>query len=395
MFLDAAMDATTRDASKRACAFARVEVHSDIAAVADAWATLEERAGATIYQTRGFLEPWVDTLGHAQGLKPLYVVARDNADRPVLLLPLGLARLGPVRWATYLGGKDSNLNMPLVAPGVDWPSSEIQRLLTAAAREVGLDAFILKNQPALWQSRDNPLAMLPHRPSASAAYGTRMGASVKDLLEAKLSKDTRKKLRKKEARLSEMGRLVHLVARAEPERTRILAAFTEQKCARFAAKGITSAFGSPAMRHFLDRASRARVIELHALSLDDRIIAVYGGGAHAGHWSGMFNSFDADPEIGRTSPGDLLLMRLIADLHARGIVSMDLGIGEARYKAALCDTEIALFDSFIPVTWRGHVAARIAATALDAKRRVKTSPRLHALAMRVARILRPSGEASA
>lgn len=391
MFLDAAMDATTGDAPMRAPAFARVEVHFDAGAVADVWADMEARAASTVYQTRGFLLPWIAHLGAARGLRSFYLVARDATGRPTLFLPLGLARSGPVRWATYLGGRDSNLNMPLVAPGAPWTPEALKRLLREAARTAGVDLYVLKNQPAQWRTRDNPLMLLPHSPAASAAYGTSLGTGAKELFEAKLSKDTRKKLRKKEARLMEMGRLSHLVAHDDASRRRVLDAFTAQKCARFAAKGIASAFGSAAMRGFLEQASRDGAIELHALTLDERVIAVYGGGAQAGHWSGMFNSFDADPEISRASPGDLLLMRIVADLHTRGIVSMDLGIGEARYKAALCDTPIALFDSIVPVTARGRGATLAANTALAAKRAIKANPRLHALAMRATRLLSARG----
>lgn len=386
MFLDAAMDATSGDAPARAPTFARVEVHFEAGAVADIWADMEARAASTIYQTRAFLLPWLAHLGAARGLRPVYILARDAADRPTLLLPLGLARTGPVRWATYLGGRDSNLNMPLVAPGAPWTPEALKRVLREAARAAGVDLYVLRNQPARWRTQDNPLMLLPHSPAASAAYGTSLGAGPKELFEAKLSKDTRKKLRKKEARLTEMGRLSHLVARDDASRSRVLDAFTAQKCARFASKGISSAFGSAAMRRFLEQASRDGAVELHALTLDARIIAVYGGGAQSGHWSGMFNSFDADPEIARASPGDLLLMRIVADLHARGIVSMDLGIGEARYKTALCDAPIALFDNIVPVSARGRCAALVTKTALAAKRAIKANPRVHALAMRATRL---------
>ena len=94
----------------------------------------------------------------------------------------------------------------------------------------------------------------------------------------------------------------------------------------------------------------------------------------------MFNAFDADPEVAPSSPGDLLLGRIVAQACREGATRFDLGIGAARYKAALCDEEIALFDTFVPITPQGHIAAAAIAARQVAKRIVKGDPRLFALA---------------
>jgi CelD/BcsL family acetyltransferase involved in cellulose biosynthesis len=93
----------------------------------------------------------------------------------------------------------------------------------------------------------------------------------------------------------------------------------------------------------------------------------------------MFNSFDQEPEIARCSPGDLLLHRLIDNARSRGITSFDLGIGEARYKASICEEIIPLFDCIIPVTPLGRVAGQLAGLRLSVKRRIKRSPRIWGL----------------
>ena len=141
------------------------------------------------------------------------------------------------------------------------------------------------------------------------------------------------------------------------------------------------------MRAFLERAStpdeNGPGLELHALAVGERIVAVYGGGAHAGRWSGMVTSFDADPEIAKSSPADLLLMKVIAAQCAAGRTFFDLGVGEARYKAVFCDTPIPLFDSLLPITASGWVFTTTYSALLRAKRFVKQDPRLFAWAKRL------------
>ncbi len=375
-------------AQTTARAFAMVEVHATVAPILEAWAALEADAPCSVYQTRAWLMPWIDTLAAPAGLEPCFVVARGADARPVALLCLGLARRGPMRLATWLGGKDANFQMPLLARSAAWTGAELTRLLREVARGLGRgapDLFMLANQPRVWDGGANPLAMLPHQPSPSAAYGTTLPGDAETLFAAKLSKDGRKKLRKKEARLAALGPLTHVVAVGAEAQGNVIDAFLALRNARFLAQNIASPFEAPEMRAFIAAACAqpGPGIELHALFLGERIVAVYGGAAHQGQWSGMFNAFDADPAIAPSSPGDLLLLRIVAQACARGLARFDLGIGEARYKAALCDETIALFDVLVPVSTLGRLAVSVIAGRQTLKRRVKAHPRLFALAKRI------------
>ena len=375
------------DVAPRAAAatapFASVAVFPNATAVLGAWAELETSAPCSTYQTRAFILPWTDTLGRKAGLAPRFVLARDRDGSPAALLCLGLIRRGPVRVATWLGGKDANFNLPLLRRPSAWTRADIVRLLREAARaceESAPDVFELPNQPLAWSGVDNAFAQLPHSLSPSAAYGTRLPPTAEALFASKLSKDTRKKLRKKEARLATVGAITHVIASSAEDQAKIIDTFLAQKTARFHERGIASDFDAPEMRDFIERASapNGRGIELHALRAGDRIVAVYGGAAHAKQWSGMFNSFDADEEIAKSSPGDLLLMRILERCCSAGLERFDLGIGEARYKAALCDETIPLFDAFVPVSLRGRAYVAYARARQAAKRRIKQDAKLMA-----------------
>lgn len=374
---------TTRSPSQPA--FARVEIHRNPAAVFEAWAELEASAPCSIYQTRDWLLPWIATLGRKAGIKPLFILGRSQDGRPVALLSLGIVRRGPLRIASWLGGFDANFNMPLVRSDVVWTRPELLRLLREAAKACDRDApdlFNLVNQPFDWGGRPNPLASLPHQIAPSAAFGTALPVDAETFFLERLSRHTRKKLRKKEANLAALGPLRHLVVTEAAAQRRVIDAFLTQKVARFRAQKVVSEFETPEMRDFITAASQpsGAGIELHALLVGDRIIAVYGGGAHAGQWSGMFNSFDGDEEIAKSSPGDLLLMRIVRKACADGLTRLDLGIGEARYKAALCDECVPLFDTIVPISLGGLIVARFLSVRQSVKRAIKANPRLFALA---------------
>lgn len=359
----------------------RIDIFSDPAHVETAWADLESIASASIYQTRRFLRPWLESFGRELGITPMFIVAHDDAGQPVVLLPFGIQHHGPVQVAQFLGGRDSNANLGLFRPDAQLSPMDLRSLLRAAAARSAHrpDVFLLVNQPERWDGVDNPLDIFPHQMSASYLHSTALTRDVRGFVADRLPGDKGKKLRKKEKRLATFGPLSHRRASTPEDVRQILDAFFQQKLERFRRKGIDSSFTSPGSRAFIETAALDGLhagrpsLELHALLTGDRIVAVYGGGEHRGHFHAMFNSFDPDAEIGKTSPGDLLLKALIEEKCAQGLRGFDLGIGEARYKSTWCPQAVPLFDSILAVSALGHGYVVAEKARRHAKRWIKQS----------------------
>ncbi len=371
---------------RQTLAFAKVEIHRDAGPVLAAWAELEAIAPASAYQTRAFLLPWLETLGVARKIEPLFVIAKDRREQVLALLCLGIERHGIFRSAVFLGGKESNFNFGLIRPNAGFAAVDLVALLHEAVEALGAEApdvFLLKNQPFEWEKARNPFALLPHRSSPSFAYGTELTHDAEAFFASKLSKDTRKKLRKKETRLSAMGQVALIDNERESDARKILDTFFAEKIARFEEQTIDADFSSPAMRAFFDRLShpvgaRKPWLEFYGLTLNGRIIATYAGALHRRRFSAMVNSFYSDPEIAKSGPGDLLLMKLLARQCERGLASFDLGIGEARYKETYCDTSIPLFDVVMAFGVKGQLFAAYHALSSRLKRAIKQKPQVFA-----------------
>jgi CelD/BcsL family acetyltransferase involved in cellulose biosynthesis len=85
----------------------------------------------------------------------------------------------------------------------------------------------------------------------------------------------------------------------------------------------------------------------------------------------------------RYSPG-LILMRNIVDHYAeRGYRALDLGIGSDDYKRLFCKSDEPIFDSFIPLSRRGKLAAAAMSAVNSAKRLVKQNPALFQMAQKL------------
>ena len=363
--------------------FAAIEIHREPARAAEAWTELERQSPATVYQAARFVTPWYETLGRDLGFAPLVVVARDAVARPAALLALAEKTVGPVRVGFFAGGKDSNANLPLLRPDLTADADVWAEFLRRAGREAGLDLFALLNQPRHFAGRDNGLTLLPAQDSPGGGHLASLAPDGEAMLAARLSKESRKKYRKKEAKLTGAAPLTLVTSDEAGQPQRILNAFFAQKLARFEEKHIDSTFERPAARGFIEACVASGAVTLYGLDWGGRIVATYGGGGQAQRFSAMFNSFDADEDISKSSPGDLLLFSLMKQLGGAGYETLDLGIGEARYKNAVCDIAEPLADTFLAVSARGRLARAGFVAALAAKAAIKASPKAMALVARL------------
>lgn len=365
-------------------AFASVAVFDEMAGAQDVWSRLEAEAPASGYQTFQWLSAWMATIGADQGATAMVVAAFDAAGRPALLLPLCVTRAGGQNVARFMGGKDSNFNLPLARPGVEWSDGDLRALLTAARARATLkpDVFLFANQPEAWEGLRNPLAALPRQPSPSFGYKTALVADAEAFLRGKLSKEKRKKFNRKERRLAALGPVRYFEAREAVEIERLVEVFLAQKQARLAAMGIEGVFDGAAEREFILRASSPgpAALRWHALEAGKRVAATFAGVIHRGRFHGVVNSYDSSPEIAVVSPGELLLKWLVERCCRQGLATFDLGVGEAGYKDQWCETPEPLFDAMVALSLKGRARAALESARLAAKRKIKQNERLWSLA---------------
>ncbi len=361
-----------------------VEAHASWEDIAKEWQYLEQMCPVSGYQTLKWAAPWLRTSGAAMGLEPLLILARDATTAPAALFALAVDPNARVRVASYIGGRDSNINMPLVRPDIRLDASAIRDLLTKGARAGDIDAYLLLNQPTQWREKPHPLSYLPAQPSPSLLHGTQLPPNGEAII-AQMSGDTRKRMRWRLRKLQEIGEVGFMQARTRDEICAVVAAFRQQKKVRIDAMGVAAGFDVDLTASFLEEAALAEEpgMELHALTAGDRIVATYGGVVHSGCYHAMVNSYETEPEIARTSPGELVIIRLLQSLSDRGISSFDLGVGEAAYKDKWCDRHDPLFDTIYGVSAKGRAYAFAQGAKQRAKRHIKQSAWLWPLAKKV------------
>jgi CelD/BcsL family acetyltransferase involved in cellulose biosynthesis len=362
---------------------ARVEVLEDMARAEPAWRRLENGSAlATAYQRFDLLAAWQQHVGARSGITPFIVIGSDRSEQPLFLWPFGLTRKGPLRIARFLGSKHSNFNLGLwrrdVLPliGEDDIRSIWRELRT------DIDLLVLCNQPLTWHGASNPFLLLPHQ--ASVDMSARL--SLRGLptpIDRILSNSMRSRLRNKERKLAKQRGYRYIQAATAEDIDRLLDSFFTFKAGHMAAQGLGNVFAERGVAKFLRAACHRKLgngrplIEIHALEVSAEVVALFGITIDGYRCSSMFNTYTLSNNA-RYSPGLILLEHLVNECGRRGVQTFDIGVGRAQYKSFFCPEPEPLFDSFVPLTLRGRVAAAGFSAAFAAKRTIKQSRTLWA-----------------
>ena len=389
MTMAAAIESRTAEAKawSRSSRIASVDIVHDLGQAETVWRGLEGQF-STPYQRFDFLGPWQRQVGARERRSPFIVIAHDAERRPLLLLPLTLRRQQGIRTACFMGGKHATFNMALwdgdFAAGATL--ADLDALLAGTRERAEADVLALTQQPLRWQNLPNPMALLPKQPSVNDCPLLAMapGAAPSELV----SNSFRRRLKGKERKLQTLAGYRHHVATSDTDIKRLLDWFFAVKPLRMAEQKLPNVFADRGVEDFIRDACMTRLggdgraIDIHALECDDEVIAIFAGVADGHRFSMMFNTYTMSGNS-RYSPG-LILMRNIIDHYAgRGYRALDLGIGSDDYKRLFCKSDEPIFDSFIPLSSRGRIAAGAMSGLNRAKHLVKHNQALLHVAQRL------------
>ncbi len=374
--------AETRPASRHAPGrIARIEIVNDFSAAEAPWRRLAAQDPiATPYQNYHWIALWQKHVGALEGMRPFIVIGYDAGSEPLFVLPLARLKVGPITTARFFGGKHANLNMAV------WRRDLVETITAAEMEDTiarisdnGIDVLMLFNQPEKWNGVANPLALLPHQPSAADNFQMKLIAPGTLTIKRQLSATMRGRLRTKERKLQKLKGYRYVRATSPADVDRFLDAFFVQKSVRLQQQGLPNVFARPGIESFLRAACHEGleqgrpVIEVHALEAEGELLALFSGAQDGYRFTAMFNSYTLG-ENARWSPGLILLMHLVASCADRGIKSFDIGLGDARYKSFFCKEREPLFDSFLALSPRGRLLTAPLRMFYALKRRIKNSP---------------------
>ena len=301
----------------------------ELALLVPEWRRLWQLApDATPFQTPAWLIPWWRHFGQGE----LVVLAARESGRLVALLPLYVYDEPPLRKLLPVGIGNSDWLDALCLPGRE---RELAGALLAAiaARAGRFDVCDLLPLPpgsplleaAVDGLADERLALEPCPVLRLAAAG--------DELEACLPTPRRRELRYYRRRAEAAGRLRFETATPATLRE-LLEAFCALHAARWSRRGLPGVLADEAVRAFHDEAAPALMAEgllrLHALCLDERIVAVLYGLLAKGRFLFYLSGFD--PDLAGLGLGSLVIGHAIEQAAREEAREFDFLRGREAYK---------------------------------------------------------------
>ena len=244
----------------------------------------------------------------------------------------------------------------------DATPDDLKALISAISARDEADVLALCQQPLRWRDLTNPMALLPHQASVNDCPLLPMAARRRaDGTDQQLvSSPPEGQGTQAAAPCPAIG----ITSRPRtPRSTRLLDWFFRVKPLRMVEQKLPNVFADSGVEDFIRAAcmtplaAGGRAIDIHAFECDEEVIAIFAGVADGNRFSMMFNTYTMSANS-QYSPG-LILMRNIIDHYAgQNYRAFDLGIGSDEYKRLFCKSDEPIFDSFIPLSLRGKMAAR-------------------------------------
>lgn len=356
------------------------------------WRELEASGCCFVFQTYDWLVSWQHTVGEAAGIQPCIVWVGTEAGDGLMLLPLGIERVRGCRVLVWLGAPLADYRCPILAPeGADILNSFGQTLWPMILAQLpSIDYLHMTVQPASIGEQANPFLQLPHRTLPYGTHATALEGDWQSFYSAKRSSKSRNTERRKAKKLMALGQLSFKIATSPASCEPMLEALFAQKSMRFAAQGVADPLAMPGVQAFVRDLTRTKVgegqIQLAALQLDDRIIAVHWGAVYRGRFYFLLPALDVG-ETARHSPGGLLINNLLEWAFSEGLTLFDFTIGDEPYKTHWCEQQEPLCETLIAINIRGRIA--VAALRSDAliRHEIRSRPWLYDLAANLRRWL--------
>lgn len=367
-----------------------VSVFSDFRDIEEDWRRLNAAGYGNPFQSHGWLRAWSETVGRGKSIEPVIAAGRLNG-KSVLILPLAVQRQSGAATVSFLGHQNGNQNTGIWDPGfyANVTTQQIRDFLMQICRTLRADLLILQNVPESWQGRPHPLVLDEAETSPSPIFVRDLPSDFDVLFKETHSKSSRKNLSRKQRNLQSIEGYSVVKAETEQDIRRGFDAFLWQRATRAQEAGIPNVFSTPAAGQFLEKllglgegSEVERILDLWFLEAGGKIRSTYLCARHHETIFAYSNSIAHD-ELLPNSPGLVLIKEIIERAcSAPDIVTLDLGLGEERYKASWAAPE-TLKDSHFAASFMGRCQKNIAVLRLNAKSAIRNSNVLWPLVRRM------------
>jgi CelD/BcsL family acetyltransferase involved in cellulose biosynthesis len=310
-----------------------------------------------VFQSREFLDVWLDTIGKASRIEPYLVVVKDGDGRPVLYLPLAIETKFNLRLLRFMDCGVADYNAPIVAADRRLSRQEFRTVWAEIlALLPGFDVVDLKKIANDVDGAVNPLTYLDCTPFGDSGHAIAL-SRFRDQTDTRRSiVRLRRKLQSYAKGLSQIGETRFLTDPDASETAPLTERLLEFKRRKYERTSTPDFLAVPGVEQFYREMTSpgrlGKISHLSALTVGDTVASAHLGFIGRGRFYYIFIGYDS--QFGRYGVGHLLLEHLIDQSVAQDFDTFDLGIGDASYKNKWATHRLALHSHERAVTAAGR-----------------------------------------
>jgi CelD/BcsL family acetyltransferase involved in cellulose biosynthesis len=363
----------------------RLRLFTDMEAVKPIWLALEATGISTVYQSFVWCRTWLSRVGKARNITPCIVVGENMFGETMFVLPLQFRRKYGVRIVESLTAPQGAygfglFNTVFISEQASvWFAAHFDKIAATLPQH---DVLHIADVPGSMMSYPSPLMAVRNFPAANHSQIMDLQLDYQALLEQKRSAESRRSMRKRDAKLLTSGRLsFELPAKLEDRKATIKTMLVQQKI-RLAEAGVYGVFDDLEQQFITDliytQTAEGPLLRPYRLMLDGKILAVMlGAYRHGTYWALISSLVEGD--VRKHSPGDYALRAMIKSLCEDGTAQLDFSAGDTAYKSHWTDRRVPLYLIVRAKTLRGLPIAGFLLLREQLKRVAKTTPLLNTL----------------
>ena len=311
-----------------------------------------------VFQSREFLDVWLDTIGKASHIEPYFIVVRDGDGRPVLFLPLTIETKFNVRLLRFMDCGVADYNAPIVAADRTLSRQEFHDVWAEALAQLpSFDVIDLKKIASDVAGAVNPLTYLDCTPFGESGHAIVLNRLREQTDTRRTVVRLRRKLQGHAKALNRIGEPSFIVNPPAAEAARVAERLLELKRRKYQRTSTPDFLATPGVERFyremMSPARLGKISHLSALTIGDTVASAHLGFIGRGRFYYIFPAYDT--AFGRHRVGHLLLQHLIDQTVTQDFDTFDLGVGDDSYKNKWATHHLALHSHERAITAAGRV----------------------------------------
>jgi CelD/BcsL family acetyltransferase involved in cellulose biosynthesis len=315
------------------------------------WINFQETAYCYGFQTYEWLSIWNETIGERFNFKLCLVKVDDIENNTLMILPLGIRKIGGIKILTWLGDNQTDYHAPLISStiSIDFFEKNINEIWQEIRRILPhYDVIHLEKQPEYIDSIRNPFALMNVKQLDFCAYSLLVEDSWEDYSNIRIKKKIKSDSRRQIKRLEEIGSIKYEIANDRESIKKITDVMIKHKIRKYSETGVSNMFSDSKYIEFYHKIAylyaNQGLIHVAALSIDNLIIAAHWGILHNKRFYYIMPTY-AGGRWRKYSAGRLLLIYLLKWNIENGNRLIDFTIGDEPYKKDWCNKKMKMNES--------------------------------------------------